>query len=587
MIELNTYSPVRSAGMSSPFVSGIGDYSETSEKKSSSGSKSGSTIGGLDKSIIQYIIQNSLYSDAKVFFKNAGQAIDQAYNPSTGQVSLAAYRLLLPEIVRMGNNKEAFKKAHEKMLSNGSQSEVAIDQYGQVYVLNPDATNPSEYLTTKSISEITKQDVLVTNGQLAKYRRDSESAAFNNEYINIIESSTSLEQITKYVRETISGIKSTEQAQEIFKSKDGRVLQGIDILRNYLSGDPALKQEITTKDGSAQAKATLALLINNMPRNMANVLEVHARLNGVNSSQLLYNFILSKVDNSTTIKTDIEKGQNEENNLNNVSATPALAFAMGTTRTRDYVFNNGTSFAYTGTAHVGYINDIDADKTLVELQNSEFMGSLNLRQATFGGLEITDPARIGLLSKEIYSVELPIDKHAPAGVIRPDKDLLVQLSEVKRIAAHEHASSPEELNRICRELEIDELFNADGTLNTQSYYRFAVLHVAVDDSDGEYSDADTTVIHGDESKKDGTHGLRILTTKQDRPDLKDILIGDLYIPMNSTLNGDTNALLSALQAGGAHMSVGQTHKFMEQQAQERTEQKFNYKQPGSWPSFNQ
>lgn len=586
-MELNSYIPVMPPGMSAPFVGGTENYStDDSSKKSSSSSKSGTTIGGLDKSIVDFILKNSLYSDSKVFFEQMGKAIDTAYDPSTGQVSLAAYRLLLPEIVRMENNKADFKKAQEKMLNNEGQSEVAINQYGQVYVLNPDATDPSEYLTTKKISELTKEDVLVTNGQLAKYRRDSEYAAFNNELIGVIESGIGFEQITKYIRETISGIKSVEQVKETFGTTDGRIIEGVDILRNYLSGDPALKQKITTKDGTAAAKATLEYLLNSLPQNMANVIAVHSKLRGTNSTDYIYNYILSKTDNSLSEEYDIVKGQNEENNLDNVSATPALAFAMGATRTRQYVFNSGTSFAYTGTAHIGYINDIDPDKTLVELQNSEFMGSLNLTGATFGGLEITDPARVGMLNKQIYSVELPIDQHAPQGVIRPDKDLLSQLSAVKREAEHQGVSDPEGLNQICRDLGIDELFNADGSLNTGSYYRFAVLHVAVDNKDGEYNDADLTVINGEDSAKDGQHGLRILTTKTDRPDLDDILIGDLYIPMVSTLNGDNMALLSSLQSGGAHMSVGQTHKFMEQQAQESTEQKFNYKQPGSWPSYN-
>ena len=587
-MELNSYIPVTPPEMSAPFVGGTENYStDDSTKKSGSSSRSGTTIGGLDKSIVDFILHNSLYSDAKVFFQQMEKAIDTAYDPTTGQISVAAYRLLFPEIVRMENNKEAWKKAQDQMLSNGGQSEVAVDTYGQVFVLNPDATDPSEYLTTKKISELTKNDVLVTNGQLAKYRRDSEYAAFNNDLINVIGNGIGFEQITKYIRETISGIKSEEQAREKFGTADGRILEGVDILRNYLSGDPALKQKITTKDGSNAAKATLQYLLNSLPQNMANVIAVHSKLRGTEPTEYIYNYILSKTDNSITEEYDIVRGQNEENNLNNISATPALAFAMGATRTRQYVFNNGTSFAYTGTAHVGYINDVDADKTLVELQNSEFMGSLRLTNATFGGIEITDPARVGMLNKEIYSVELPIDQHAPQGVIRPDKDLLPQLSAVKQEAAHRGVNDPEGLNAICRELGIDELFNADGTLNTGSYYRFAVLHVAVDNKDGEYDDADLTVINGEKSTKDGQHGLRILTTKTDRPDLEDILIGDLYIPMVSTLNGDNMALLSSLQAGGAHMSVGQTHKFMEQQAQESTEQRFNYRRPASWPSYNQ
>ena len=583
MVQFNSFAPELPPGLTGPFVATSGDYGIDDSRSSRSSSNRGTSGGILDPNMIQILLKQGLYSDVLDFFTNMNTAIDAAYDPSTGQTNLAAYKLLIPQAVQIKNNYEAFMAATDEMRKNGGQDEYAVTPYGEVYVLNPDYEVTGEYLITKSPDEIEQGDVLVTNGVLAKYRLENPKAAFNTDYITSIQNGVGLAKITDYIRQTITGIGSSTQLQEVFSNADGVALQGLQILKNYLSGNPALKQEINIKNSEPQIKAAMQYLTTYIPQTMATILDVHAKMSGTTAPELLKQYVLSKTDVNTTTKTDIVAGASGSGSLDDLKVDPALAFAMGATATDSYVLNPGTSYAFSGIAHVSSITDLKGNITMQDLWDSNFIGSLDLSKATFGGQVIEDATSVLLLDKGIYSVELPIDKEAlQQGVIRPEISLCSKMDQLTKAIEHGEVTTPEEINKKCEELGIDDMFKEDGSLNELSYRRFAVINAAVET---ESTDLDQTVIPGEDNPK-AAQAVKMFTTKDYKPKQEDLYTGNLYIPMNDSSNGYENALLKQIQASGTNITVGQTHRFIQQQAQEKVKSRYNYQPTVSWQAFN-
>lgn len=615
-MEYNIFTPVLPTEVTAPFVpasGGLDDSTSSSKKsrKSSSSSSNRVSIGGLDPNMISYILEHSIPSDAKMFFEQMETAIKAAYNPNTGQTNYAAYKLLLPKIVEMRENYEEFKKAKDTMLSNNAQDEVAITPQGQVYVANRNATSESDLITIKSVYDLTPNDVLITNGTLARYRRDMDSTAFNTQFIESIAQGVSARDITDYINKTIQGITSGSNTSETYRNLRGDIRQGLEILESFNNGEALLKE--TTKDEQSMVDSSLKYLLTTMPRNMLVILEAHARTRNSSVLDVLKDYITSKTGGDSATKYDVVKGMTEEEG--NRKMTTAEAFFYGKTPVHDFVMNvSGGNIGYVGKARESKATDSQDNplprfSKLDDVFNGNFGGYLDLHNVSMGGRMVKNGERVILSETTIESVDLPIDPFAydPNGdkgrsVIIPDFASLPKVKKAEQ-AIRDKNISPDDKEAINKEYVDAELkpkwakdSNGNWVLNTR-YVRFAVMSGYADEAalSGSSVDLDQSLLTEITNKDNGFDPTadelaRKFTVvengkvKAQKPDK--ILKGLIFVPMKNQATGYDGSALGAITSTGQAISLGEYQTIQSQQGAQDAKRKYQYVSGNSFSANN-
>lgn len=617
MINYNIFTPVLPTEVTAPFVpasGGLDDSTSSSKKSSKSSSSNGGrvSVGGLDPSMINYILEHSIPSDSRLFFEQMETAIKTAYNPNTGQANYAAYKLLLPRIVEMRENYEEFKKAKDTMLANNAQDEVAITPQGQVYVANKNATTEGELIIAKSVQELTPNDILITNGTLARHRRDMDSTAFNTQLIEAIAQGVSARDITDYINKVIQGVSSSSTTSETYRNIRGDVRQGLQILESFNNGEALLKE--TTRDEQSMIDSSLNYILTTMPRNMVIVLEAHARTRGASTLDILKEYITRKTGSSgSSTKYDVVKGMTEEEG--NRKMTTAEAFFLGKTPTHDFIMNvNGGNIGYVGKARESKATDnqdnpLPRFSKLDDVFNGNFGGYLDTHNVSMGGRMVKNGERVILSETTIESVELPIDPFAfdPEGgkersVIIPDFASLPKVKQAEQ-AIRDKGISEDDIEAINEEyvnagLRPKYVKDANGkrTLSAR-YVRFAVMSGYADEATLSKASVDQdqrllTEITNNDNGFDPTADelARKFTvtengkTKVQKP--KEILKGLIFIPIKNQALGYEGSALGAITSTGQAISLGEYQTIQTQQGIQDATRRYQYVPGNSFSANN-
>ena len=242
----NSYTPVVPTGPAAPYsAAGAADHSEDKASNKKSGGNNKMQLGGLDENMIKLLTEHGLESDVYSFLDQMEAIIMNAYNPITGKVNYASYKLMLPQLSRIREEGKAFEEARKKMEANGAIDEVAVSDRGQVYVVDPDAG-----IVKRSVSELQGDEYLLTNGELAKARATNPLAAWITEFTQTIANGTSTQAITKYILDSINKLGKSQTSGEQFTDADDDVISGAQVLTQMIKGNKGFAQ--TTVDAETQ-----------------------------------------------------------------------------------------------------------------------------------------------------------------------------------------------------------------------------------------------------------------------------------------------------------------------------------------------
>lgn len=614
MITFNTFTPVLPTEVTAPFVpasAGFDDSSSSSRKssKSSSSSNSRVSVGGLDPNMIKYILDNNLPSDVKEFFTEMEDAITHAYNPVTGQANFAAYKLLLPKLVEMKSNYQQFKDASTKMMNNNAQDELAISPEGYLFVAG-DPSIPGQYYTVKSPNEITNKDRILTNGELVRFRTYNTSSAFNNQIIAAIGQGVSADAITQFIQKAIQDLGSTSNKSELHRNIGGEALEGINLLYQFLTGDPSLKESNLSKSQHMEALAALKYIQTMMPRNMNILLQAKAKQRGISAEELLSDYVFSKEDTVYSQKDSVARGssggsKDSPDFPDNVEMSNAMLFFSGKGNIEPFAMTNGQHYAYVGWAVKSSTTDKDGKllqmyDPLTTVFNGEFRGGLDQYNITMGDVEVLDMNRVILDGANIQGVDLPIDEAAAnpnnpseKAIIKPDLQALSKVDAAERQIKDENVAADDyrRINEIYdgKQLPAKYLFNeatGEWVENKREYRRFAVLHGWADEEalDKIYSDNDfLTQVGGRNYRGTSEATLKEHFLKQkgskvvnDPPDK--IYEGMIFIPMNT----GKQSILGPIASSNIRLKSGQIVDIQTKQGQVDAKQQYGYVSGGSF-----
>lgn len=281
-----------------PFVPSYTDSEAESSSSSSSSSDEGK-IGDVQKEIMDVLQENGLPSDVDYFMQTANQFLRKA--EITGNWSMSDFTRIQSLANRVAHNKTLYDAATQHLTETGNWNEVALNDKGQMYVINNDdkviAIDPGEYYKNRN------QYQALTNNDILEFR--SNASPFDSSVLNSMSGSIGINNVVEYVKgltldlgtHSISG----------YTKQESRNME--DMIHQLIAGGPEgyykFKREVQVDGSSAQQ--ALNYLYNSLPNNMRQLLRAKAAAEGQNPNEspiLLMQILANHVDESYDVSFD-------------------------------------------------------------------------------------------------------------------------------------------------------------------------------------------------------------------------------------------------------------------------------------------
>lgn len=281
-----------------PFVPSY-NTSEAESSSSNSSSSDEGKIGDIQKEILDVLQENGLPSDVDTFMKSANRFLRKA--EITGEWSMADFTRIQSLANRVAHNKTLYDAATQHLTKTGNWNEVALDDKGQMYVINKDSKvitiDPGEYYKNRN------QYQALTNNDILEFR--SNASPFDSSVLNSMSGSIGINNVVEYVKgltldlgtHSISGY--TKQESQNME----------DMIHQLIAGGPEgyykFKREVQVDGSSAQQ--ALNYLYNSLPNNMRQLLRAKAAAEGQNPNEspiLLMQILANHVNESYDVSFD-------------------------------------------------------------------------------------------------------------------------------------------------------------------------------------------------------------------------------------------------------------------------------------------
>lgn len=281
-----------------PFVPSY-NTSEAESSSSNSSSSDEGKIGDIQKEILDVLQENGLPSDVDTFMKSANRFLRKA--EITGEWSMADFTRIQSLANRVAHNKTLYDAATQHLTETGNWNEVALNDKGQMYVINKDskviAIDPGEYYKNRDNYQV------LTNNDILEFR--SNASPFDSSVLNSMSGSIGINNVVEYVKgltldlgtHSISGY--TKQESQNME----------DMIHQLIAGGPEgyykFKREVQVDGSSAQQ--ALNYLYNSLPNNMRQLLRAKAAAEGQNPNEspiLLMQILANHVDEDYDVSFD-------------------------------------------------------------------------------------------------------------------------------------------------------------------------------------------------------------------------------------------------------------------------------------------
>lgn len=461
----------------------------------------------LDKNMIKFLYENGIPSDVESFIDRSGIfSSDLTSNPFRKEDSMIQYKTILKMLPRIKAESERFKSAMTQAEKNDGLNEIAVTDRGLVITMTSDGSFDSKRIQDVDFN---KEKVL-TNAELANYRANDVSGAFNTGITDIISNGIGIPKITEYIRSITDKLGSSSVSSDGYVSqKSGRVLKGLAYLSSLnpsqmelagMSVDGMYKVSGMDKSQAQQAQQAINYIISTLPKNMATVLQAKAATTfGDNSvegvKKLVTMLTASALKGEHTFSLDYQKNidadggtKSSEGKDDNI-IDPAKMFVLGLGDKQMYTINNGNSYNLQVYGNKGIVTDRSGKplgrSTLSDVAESTYAGALDLKNASMGDqlLDFVQTDRVALNGSGVVGADLPIDIVAKqSGVLKPDLDALKRMEAADEKIRDEGINSYEEMNKIYASHNLPFKFDENGNINFNSYARFAIFDAFADES---------------------------------------------------------------------------------------------------------
>lgn len=282
-----------------PFVPSY-NTSEAESSSSNSSSSDEGKIGDIQKEILDVLQENGLPSDVDTFMKSANRFLRKA--EITGEWSMADFTRIQSLANRVAHNKTLYDAATKHLTETGNWNEVALNDKGQMYVINNDnkviAVDPGEYYKNKDNYQV------LTNNDILEFR--SNASPFDSSVLNAMSGSVGIDNIVEYAK----GIALDFGTRSISGYTNDQVSKMDEALNALISNGPKgyykYKQEV--QNGGGPTVDAVLYLYNSLPNNMKQLLRAKTAAEGqdpnVHYADLLAQILSNHLDSSISVDFD-------------------------------------------------------------------------------------------------------------------------------------------------------------------------------------------------------------------------------------------------------------------------------------------
>lgn len=397
-------------------------------------------------------------------------------------------------------NRDEYNNAFNQLKGNGGLNEYAITSEGLLIGTNKDGD--FEYFTPDQVNQgepRTQGYTLLTNSNLLYLRANSIDAAFNHQLTTFAQNGIGMEVITKQVNDIISGLGSTKESEEGFvqMGQKGRIIEGLKFLQKAAQevGDDSIADTMSvadyyqagylTEEQAQQAQFALNYIWGALPANAQSLLQVKGG-SAKGAEALIQSLVYSKTSTNTQFKATPKKmskgASGSKDGADELKLTPVQMMQVGYTDHMPVTLQRGTAYATQVNAQVLPITDINKKSlgitTLDKVAESTFGGALDMNNVTMGSQSIDPQAlqNVQIDATNLYVMNLPIDRSAPDGTIRPDLSWMKKIEEIDRTIRDQGITDVATINQLYVDAGLPVLMDDNGQLNIRDYCKFGVLN---------------------------------------------------------------------------------------------------------------
>ena len=525
----------------------------------------------LDKNMIKMLYEKGLPSDVEQFLEQSGLFSDSiTSNPFNKTNGVTQYKTLLKILPRIAMNKEEYNRAIQEATKNNTLKETAIDTDGRVFAIDANGK-----ITKKFISQLQENEQTLTVGQIAENRAYSQGLAFNTNTITAIANSTSIEQINKSVWDVIKNIGSNTRANEYFRSKDEKKAKaGVDkLLEEGVDGVYKINSKTISQD--VQAQYALKYILSTLPTNQKVLLQDYARRSGLDLKngplQIITAMIQSGISSTEELGAQFDKQATNGANTDEKGNVKTRKFDIPMMLVTGDGLQKEKSRISFGT---NYAMDVEAQKlpfipgsdgkpigptSLMNALNGQ-LGSVINKDAVHVGKQRIDITKLGQMYYDgsgVSTMELPY-KSDDNGQPIPDFEVIgAYKSAMDEIKKEGQNITKAQVNQIFQEKGLDRYYNIDGSLNRDSFMRFAGISVIGDDNTFEDPDDNLDFFIPIEDDRLTTQISTVLGTKSKPMKMSDLYRAIAYVPIydSPSLAGAASGNFSWVKDDGAMMEL--------------------------------
>ena len=404
-------------------------------------------------------------------------------------------------------SREQYDKAMENVKSNGGLNEVAINQYGQIYMT--DGKN-FELMTPEEAKQSGWQ--AVTNSDLLYMRANSVNFANKDEIFNVVNNGIGIDKVTDYIQKCIQNLGASKTEETLYANVTaGTILKGLNDFKQAVaqSGnyDATIQDlysgKLISKDSAEQAIQALSFIYQSLPVNMKSLLKTRTE-NGTDDEAkvLVGQLISSKTSPEKTFELKLEdqaidhqekEGKDGKNpySIKGLSMDPMTMMLAGYGQKNNFIIqtaagaSNGIKIPTVQMPITKNGKDGIGMTSLIDVASSDFAGYLDFSNAFMGDVQIPQAGmqNIAIDGTALYTAYLPLDIQYfnETGKKRPDIAMLGRYKQAQDEINQLKTKDPNKINAIYRNHNLPIMYSPNGDVLT-NYIKFGILNGTALDS---------------------------------------------------------------------------------------------------------
>ena len=407
-------------------------------------------------------------------------------------------------------SREQYDKAMENVKSNGGLNEVAINQYGQIYMT--DGKN-FELMTPEEAKQSGWQ--AVTNSDLLYMRANSVNFANKDEIFNVVNNGIGIDKVTDYIQKCIQNLGASKTEETLYANVTaGTILKGLNDFKQAVaqSGnyDATIQDlysgKLMSKDSAEQAIQALSFIYQSLPVNMKSLLKTRTE-NGTDDEAkvLVGQLISSKTSPEKTFELKLEdqaidhqkksgKGDKDPYSVDGLSMNPVDMLQAGYGQKNEFTIqtaagaSNGIKIP-TVQMPITKKGESIGMASLSDVASSDYAGYLDFSNAFMGDVQIPQAGmqNIAIDGTALYTAYLPLDMQYfnETGQKRPDIAMLGRYKQAQEEIRQLGTKDPRQINAIYKNHNLPIMYSPNGDILT-NYIKFGIVNgTALDNAFGD------------------------------------------------------------------------------------------------------